>query len=121
VEGPASLGGLWGEVALEVRCTAYLRGLRTWIDGARLHIVGEVVGCAENPLDLYVILDRLPAVEAQVTAEPGGRAFHLTARGAAAARLTGETVRMQVDLVNGALVWYTITQELALQASGPEA
>jgi hypothetical protein len=120
VEGPAGRAGLWGEAALEVRCTAYLRSVRTWIKQPDLHVVGEVVGVAENPLDLYVILDRSPVVEAQVTAKPNGRPFHLTAREVAAARLTGETVRVQVDLVNGAVVWYTITQELALQASGPE-
>src|SRR5438445_34011 len=28
VEGPASSGGLWGEVALEVRCRAFLRGVQ---------------------------------------------------------------------------------------------
>jgi hypothetical protein len=111
VEGP----GLWGEVALEVRCTAYLRGVRAWVEQSDLHVSGQVVGFADKPLDLYVIADRSVLAEAQVTAEPGGRLFHL------AARWTGQAVSVQVDLVNGAVVWYTITQELALQASGPEA
>src|SRR4051794_14657703 len=44
VEGPADAAGLWGEVALEVRCTAYLRGVRLWAepegDGVRAHAAG---------------------------------------------------------------------------------
>jgi hypothetical protein len=111
VEGP----GLWGEVALEVRCTAYLRGVRARVEQADLHVTGEVVGLADNPLDLYVIVDRSPLVESQITAEPGGQSFHL------AARLTGQPVCVQVDLVNGAVVWYTITQEFESEAPEPEA
>jgi hypothetical protein len=111
VEGP----GLWGEVALEVRCTAYLRGVHARVEQAELHVTGEVVGFADSPLDLYVIVDRSPVVESQITAGPGGRPFHL------AARLTGKPVRVQVDLVNGAVVWYTITQEFESEASEPEA
>src|SRR5947209_8061277 len=47
VDAPAGDGGLWGEVALEVRCTAFLRAVRVWITGggrADLHAAGEVVG-----------------------------------------------------------------------------
>src|SRR5262245_22574758 len=33
VEGPVG-GGLWGEVAMEIRCTAFLRAVRAWLEMA---------------------------------------------------------------------------------------
>jgi hypothetical protein len=130
VEGPAESAGLWGEVALEVRCTAYLRGVRLWAeadgDGFRAHAAGEVVGAAERPLDLYLVVGRSTAAYASVTAAAEGRPFHLVsdklgetgvaAQGAGA----GGIADAQVDLVNGATVWYTSRQGLALRAPGPD-
>jgi hypothetical protein len=125
VEGGAEDGGLWGEVALEVRCTAFLRGVRLWTTPAGelfdLHAAGEVVGTAQRPLDLYVVLDRSTAAYAAVTAAPEGRPFHLTAAklgkagGQAAAGGPARTAVVKVDLVNGATVWYTVEQELAFE------
>ena len=43
VEATSDSGGLWGEVALEVRRTAFLRRVRAWTDGGRLHVAGEAV------------------------------------------------------------------------------
>ncbi len=121
VEGPAESGGLWGEVALEVRCTAFLRDVRAWIGRAELHVAGTVVGSADGPLDLYAILDRRPLVEGRVRAEPAGRAFHLQAPVPEMER-EGQPITVQVDLVNGATVWYTIVQELIDEtAAGREA
>ena len=34
VESPHDNGGLWGEVALEVRCPAFLRAMRVWVTSA---------------------------------------------------------------------------------------
>jgi hypothetical protein len=132
VEGPAGRGGLWGEVALEVRCTAFLRGVRSWAEAgagqAALHVAGAVVGVAEGPLDLYVILGRSPLVETQVVAAPEGAPFHLVAGGLDPARLaapdaeTGRPAAVRVELVNGASVWYTTGQELTFAAApGREA
>jgi hypothetical protein len=122
LEGPAESAGLWGEVALEVRCTAYLRGVRLWAeadgDGWRAHAAGEVVGAAERPLDLYLLVGRSTAAYASVVAVPEGRPFHLVgdklggtdAPGQEAGQ--GGVVDAQVDLVNGAAVWYTCGQML---------
>ncbi len=131
VEGPAETAGLCGEVALEVRCTAYLRGVRLWAeaddDGVRVHAAGEVVGTAERPLDLYLLVGRFTAAYAAVPATPGGEPFHLVSDklggvgGPAQGADLGDAADAQVDLVNGAAVWYTIAQRLTLRrAPGPD-
>jgi hypothetical protein len=131
VEGPAETAGLWGEVALEVRCTAYLRGVRLWAEaeggGFRAHAAGAVVGAAERPLDLYLIVGRSTAAYTTVIAAPEGKPFHLVSDklggggGPAQGAGFGDVADAQVDLVNGAAVWYTIAQGLALrQAPGPD-
>jgi hypothetical protein len=108
VEGAAEYDEPWGDVALEVRCTAYLRDVRAWREGADVHVAGEVAGFAEAPLDLYVILDRSPLTETRVTA---GSSFHLSA-----ATPAPPGTLVQVDLVQGAVVWYTIGQPLRAEA-----
>jgi hypothetical protein len=111
VEGTAESGGLWGETALEVRCAAYLRDVRMWRDGAILHSAGEVVGEAERPLDLYVLVDSATVAYASVTAAPEGTPFHIIAE---KPYTSGERLPLaQVDLVNGAVVWYTTEREIA--------
>src|SRR5262249_54240836 len=63
-----------GDVAMEIRRTAFLRGVRIEAerseDVTRLHISGEVTGSAERPLELYVVLDRSTVAYAIVEAAP---------------------------------------------------
>jgi hypothetical protein len=112
VDVPAERRGPWGEVSLEIRCTAFLRKVRVWMESmggsAELHVAGEVAGSAEGKLELYVVCDR--AVAAYAVVVPG-EAFHLREPAPAA----GQAVRARVDLVNGASVWYTVEQELAVR------
>ena len=108
VEGPADTGGPCGEVALEVRCSAFLRDVRVWVEGGELHAAGQVVGFAEGTLELYVILERSTVAYATARAAPEGAAFHLTGQAGGA----GEGARVQVDLVSGATVWYTVLEFL---------
>jgi hypothetical protein len=119
VEGAAETGGLWGETALEVRCTAFLRGVRVWTEGGALHAAGVVVGEADRPLDLYVLLDGANAAYTTVAAAPAGTPFHIIAesppRQAGQVGEAGRPSVAQVDLVNGAVVWYTAAQELPPQ------
>jgi hypothetical protein len=115
---------------LEVRCTAYLRGVHAWAElgteRADLHVSGTVEGFSDGPLDLYVILDRSPLLEAQITTAPGGQPFRVTATGLSPERLSqrteagGEACMVQVDLVNGAVVWYTSIEPLSFTAIGRE-
>src|SRR5438876_11024114 len=69
----AENGGLWGEVAMEIRATAFLRAVRTWVadaeEGNRLHVAGEVVGSSDQPLEMYVLLDRSNVAYATVRSE----------------------------------------------------
>jgi hypothetical protein len=126
VEGTADGDALLGEAALEVRCTAYLSGLRTWADAGDVHVAGRVVGEAERPLDLYVLLDRRTIAYAVVRAAPDGTPFHLTAPLPSMGEIgqmgqDRKASAVQVDLVNGATVWYTWAHEFARPAGSDPA
>src|SRR5262245_4250122 len=131
VEASGGHGGLWGEVALEVRCTAWLRGVSAWAEeapeetrflretgfltpGARLHLSGEVVGTAERPLELYALLDNATVAYSVVDAAPGGQPFRL----AGDRPLTPGGHAVRVELVNGASVWYVWEQALTVGNRG---
>src|SRR5262249_24513061 len=74
VEGSGGDAGLWGEVALEVRRTAFLRNLSV-TSGDALKVSGEVAGTADGPLELYVLLDNRTV--AYATGKPG-KPFEIT-------------------------------------------
>jgi hypothetical protein len=110
----------WGEVALEVRAPAFLRGVR--VEAAErggavaLHAQGEIIGTSDGPLELYVVLDRSSV--AYAVAGPGP--FHLTAEGLdrrpwdERPEGLGPRPVARVDLVRGATVWYRVEQEVPL-------
>jgi hypothetical protein len=115
IEGTAEQGGLWGEVALEVRCTAWLRKLERTLrlrgEQAELRVSGQVVGVAERPLELYIVLDRSVVAYQTITATSQGQPFDIVVP-AQAERCTGATAEsdkpvVKIELVNGACVWYT--------------
>lgn len=93
-------GEAWGEVALEVRRTAFLRGVRATADGGRVRVSGEVVGSAGRPLELYVLLDGRTVHYATVEPTAGGREFEIVTDG------SGRQVR--VELIDGGSVWYAV-------------
>jgi hypothetical protein len=120
---PEGCTGPWGEVALEVRCTAFLRGIRAWAASTVLHVAGEVVGTADRPLELYVLLDSATVHYSTVEPAPGGQPFE-----AITERFTEEQCRpradtpggghvLRVDLVNGATLWHTVECFVALDAA----
>jgi hypothetical protein len=122
VEELTGRGGLWGDVALEIRRTAHLRGVRAWAEPgdapSALQVVGEVVGTAARPLDLYVLLDGANVAHAMVEAAPEGRPFRLSAE--TAGQGAGS---VRVELVDAATVWYAVEQSVAPSppASAPPA
>jgi hypothetical protein len=101
VDSPNPRGGLWGEVAMEIRCPAFLRGVCCReTDGGRVQVAGEVVGESARPLDLYVLCRNATVAYAVVKA---GEPFQLTSD-AVPSDAAGEMVRL--ELVDGALMWY---------------
>ena len=88
------IAGTPGEVALEIRATAYLSEV-AWHEG-RIH--GRVVGYAERALDVYALGDTGTQAQASVLASEAGTPFVL--------EVSGPVER--VELVNGAVIWYSI-------------
>jgi hypothetical protein len=112
----ADTGRAWGEVALEVRRTAFLRGLRAWWEPGpgpvRLQVTGEVVGTSARPLELYVLLGGRTLIYARADAAPAGRAFRVASEPLAPDALENSPV-LRVDLIDGAVVWYATEIALA--------
>src|SRR5262249_11036962 len=81
VEADTVAGGLWGEVAVEVRRAAYLRKLsarlRAGATGKELEVHGEAAGTSERPLDLYALMGGRTILYSTVQPLPEGRPFHL--------------------------------------------
>jgi hypothetical protein len=115
VASPAPTGGLWGEVALEVRATAYLKDVHFGTVAGRLHATGRAVGTAPQPLDLYLVADGHSLTETTIEASPAGTAFALAAelpQGPA-------PLSVRVELVNAAVIWYVVQGTLAVPQSNP--
>src|SRR5207248_1136611 len=105
LEMAESGGGLWGEVALEIRCRAWLRGVTVAFRDGVLCLTGEAVGRADVPLDLYAILGRTTVIQATVTPTDGGAPFALASDPLSANMLRESAVR--VELVCGSVAWHT--------------
>jgi hypothetical protein len=103
-------GGLWGEVALEVRRTAFLRDVAWSLEladaGVVLVVSGVVEGTASGLLELYVVLDRRNVAYATLTTSAEGVPFVLRSEPLADAPSAESAVC--VDLVEGATVWYRV-------------
>jgi hypothetical protein len=97
--------GTPGEVALEIRATAYLSDLR-WHAG---QIHGRVVGFAERALDLYAIGTRGTQAQASVVASEEGTPFAMEPIGPVE----------RVELVNGAVIWYSFPIATPLAVTKP--
>ncbi len=107
----------WTEVALEVRCLAFLRGIQVEafrvLGRLEVEVRGEVVGAADQPLDLYVIVGRCHAGQQRVQPQAEGQPFCLRCRDLPPQCAADRPVPVQIDLVNRATVWYTLTRQLA--------
>jgi hypothetical protein len=109
LDGSGGDVGLQGEVALEVRHTAFLRHLSV-SKTDMLHVSGEIAGSADQPLEIYVVLDRKNVAYSTVEA---GSDFHLTASPVGLEDSTHPTHVVRVDLVQGASIWYRAEVQLA--------
>jgi hypothetical protein len=127
IDAPAEHGDPWTEVALEVRCTAFLGQVQAWASsdpaGKSLHVAGKVVGTSERPLELYVLLDGATVCYATCEATAAsGQAFHLTTQPLSdeqcrpRADVPGGQHVVRVDLVNGASIWYAVERFVPFDA-----
>lgn len=118
VNGPVT-GGIWGAVALEVRRSAFLRAVQVRPEqtgaAVRLRVSGEVVGSAGRPLEIYVVLGRSTVAYGLAEAAAEGRPFVLHSEALSAADCRDEA-GARVDLVDGAVVWYTVEQAVDIPA-----
>jgi hypothetical protein len=95
-------GGLTGDVALEIRCTAYLDHMTARRDAAgSVIITGAVVGTADGPLEIYVLADRQHAHYEVVSARPTGTPLNITSP-----PRDPPPQRIRVELINVSTVWY---------------
>jgi len=99
------VAGSPGEVALEIRASAYLSEV-VWREG-RIH--GRVVGYAERALDVYALGGQRTQAQASVLASEAGTPFVLKANGPVE----------RVELVNGAVIWYSLPLVAAESAAAP--
>src|SRR5205807_9455120 len=117
-ESASERGGLWGEVALEVRCPAYLRDVQITPTVSRssvdLRATGWVCGASAEPLDLFLLLEGKALVHHQVEPGPLHKRFELLAPGLDVQRapegsqLTARLYKARVDLVHGTIIWYGV-------------
>jgi hypothetical protein len=109
------------EVALEVRCAVFLCNVRlsaSFSEGhMRLHAAGEIIGEVEQPLELYVILDRHTVAYEAVP--KGATSFALTSDELTADQLRSPSYDVRVELVQGAVSWYTFQQKFELPCPEP--
>lgn len=90
----------WGEVALEVRASAYLRAVSCSINGTTLTVEGTVVGHSVWPLDLYVLIAGKTAHHQLIEATASGTSFVTT--------IASVTRQARIELVHAATVWYGV-------------
>jgi hypothetical protein len=105
VECTEPSGGLWGEVALEIRATAFLRDIRFEVCAERLTARGVVVGEAQRPLELYLFADdRFLTYERVELNDAKSQSFILAGdlRGAA----LPSPMHARVELIDTAVIWY---------------
>jgi hypothetical protein len=120
VEGSGAETGLWGEVALEVRRTAFLRRVRAWAAPDGLHVAGEVAGFGDGVLELYAVRGRSTVAYATAAAAPEGRPFHLVGEPSeAGVAAEADPPLVRVELVGGAVVWYAVDVPLETRTDAP--
>jgi hypothetical protein len=106
IEVLAAIGGLWSEVALEVRATAFLRDVRFEIRAEQLTAHGIAIGNASRPLDLYLFAGGkfLTHDLAQPTAQ--GQPFTLV--GSLGDHQWPSPLPARVELVDVSAIWHVV-------------
>jgi hypothetical protein len=103
-------------VDVVVRGAGFLRGVGLWIVAGLVLGGGVVVGVAEGPLELYLVVDRRPASYATITTSSAGEPFQLQAPAP-----QGGAFGVKLELVQGASAWHSVEQVLSGVPSGQSA
>jgi hypothetical protein len=106
IESQAALGGLWGEVALEVRATAFLRDVRFEIRAEQLVAHGIVIGDASRPLDLYLFAGGKFLTHDLVQPTVKGQPF--TLMGGISGHQWPSPLPARVELVDVSAIWHVV-------------
>ena len=97
--------GLSGDVALEVRCAAYLSAVRaTRANGGQLLVEGIVAGEEGGTLEVYVLADGRTIGYKMCQA---GRPFAIVTDQCASG-----SADVRVELVNGSVIWFVVEFQL---------
>jgi hypothetical protein len=114
VVAAAAGGGLWGDVALEVRATAYLKDVTFHLEEAvrRLTATGRVAGEAARPLDLYLFAGDQFLDHRMVGAD---QRFEIAADLSPLQSQT--TLPVRIELVDAATIWYVVEGTVTLGQS----
>lgn len=101
---PDSLVG--GEIALEIRRTAYLKNVAITREGENVAIKGEVAGESATPLDLYLLYGRKNIDNQALTIKPGGAPFEFScSQSPPTSSDDGSESGWRVELVGGSVIW----------------
>ena len=117
IESSTPSGGLWGEVSLEVRATAYLSDLHFSREADQVTAHGVVLGESSRPLDLYLFARGNFLSHMMVEAGPEGRRFALSGTLPDAPR--SAAIHVRVELVDAATIWYVVKGVLEPPQSKP--
>jgi len=108
IESADAAGDTLGDIALEIRCTVFLRDVRFRTEEDQfLRTTGEVVGCTDRSLELYVLVDHRTVSYTTIVPAPNGTPFELRSD----AVVPRDAEEMCVELVNGASVWHRVDAE----------
>lgn len=122
VDVPPTDSGTWGDVALEVRRPAFLRGVRfrpSVEDGlGRLEVSGQVLGTSSRPLEVRLTLDGQPLGVAVVPFHVEEHAFRLEASklevqwNDAGGDSTAQLYLARAELLSGSSSWYVVDEQV---------
>lgn len=98
IEFPSATGdvGLAGDIALVIRCAAFLVSVHAWRSGDQVKVTGSVAGDGADPLEVYLIAGDRPCGYRKCRA---GEPFELQADRAV------DDAEIRVELVNVSTVW----------------
>jgi hypothetical protein len=117
VESQEQPGGLWSEVALEVRATAFLRDVRFECRSDQLTAHGVVVGEAPRLLELYLFAANSFLTYDRVQPAKAGQPFTLSSD--LSGQAWPEPLPVRVELIDTAVIWYVVAGIIEGSQSNP--